>query len=95
MFDDKGTSLLFINSDKGRQLLTGIKNDIITSSVDEKKAIEWNVCAVRSSKPSIFRDRFLKEYKKSGKLIPVLEKYATPGFGLKAYRKLYNMTHKD
>lgn len=95
MFDDKGTSLLFVNSDKGRRILDDIKNDITMSDVDEQKAIEWNACAVRPSKPSIFRKRFLKEYKKAGNLIPVLEKYATPGFGLKAYRKLYNMTHKD
>jgi coenzyme F420-reducing hydrogenase beta subunit len=95
MFDDKGTSLLFVNSDKGKQLLGGIREDIVISEVARQKAIEWNACAVRPSKPGVFRDRFLKDYKKSDKLIPVLKKYAMPGFGLKAYRKIYNMTHKD
>ena len=95
MFDDKGTSLLFVKSDKGKQLLGGIGEDIVISEVDRQKVIEWNACAVRPSKPGVFRDRFLKDYKKSDKLIPVLKKYAMPGFGLKAYRKIYNMTHKD
>lgn len=94
MFDDKGTSLLFINSEKGKQLIDGIKDLIITSEVDEKQAIAWNICAVRPSKPSIFRKRFIQKYKKRGELIPALQKYATPGVALKAYRKLYNMTHK-
>ena len=94
MFDDKGTSLLIINSKKGRRLIDEIKDSITISDVDEKQAIAWNVCAIRPSKPSLFRDRFIKEYKNSGELIPALRKYATPGVALKAYRKLYNMTHK-
>ena len=95
MFDDKGTSLLFINSEKGKQLIDEIKGSIITSQVDEKKAIAYNISAIKSSKPNMFREKFIKEYKKTGNLIPALEKYATPGFGLKVYRKLYSMTHKD
>lgn len=95
MFDDKGTSLLFVNSDKGKQLLDEIRKDIIISAVDKQKAIECNASAVRPSKPGFFHARFLKNYKNSEKLIPVLKKYAMPGFGLKAYRKICNLTHKD
>lgn len=94
MSDDKGTSLLFINSYKGEELIESIKASIITSEVDEKQAIVRNVCAIRPSKPSMFRDRFIKEYNKTGELIPALRKYATPGFTLKAYRKVFNLTHK-
>jgi coenzyme F420-reducing hydrogenase beta subunit len=94
MSDDKGTSLLFINSDKGRELIESVRTSIITSEIDEKQAIDRNVCAIRPSKPSMFRGRFIKEYKKTGELIPALRKYATPGFTLKAYRKVYNLTHK-
>lgn len=95
MFDDKGTSLLFINSKKGKKLVNGMRDAIITSDVDEKQAIAWNVCAIKSSKPSVFRNRFIKEYKKKGELIPALQKYTRPGFKLKAYRKVYSLTHRQ
>lgn len=93
LFDDTGTSLIFINSDKGHQLMDAIKDSIIWKSIDTEKAIATNQAAVSISKPNIFRKKFLLDYKKSGNLIDSLSQYAYPGILLKAYRKIYNILH--
>lgn len=63
--DDKGTSLVFINSNKGKHIFDKIKNNIIYESVDIEKAIVFNSCAVESCKYNKKRKLFMKEYTKN------------------------------
>lgn len=95
MFDDKGTSLLFINSQKGEKILSSVKDFLICFNVDEKRAISYNPSAINVSKPNIFYNKFWKEYKKTGRLISALKKYAEPGFMLKVDRKIHKVLTRD
>lgn len=88
LFDDKGTSLLIVNSKKGQMLLEIIKDEIVTDTIDEEKALSLNWAAIRTARPNIFKKQFEREYKKTGNLTGALIKYGFPGVGLKVYRKI-------
>lgn len=47
-FDDKGTSLVFVNSDKGKKVFDEIKSRMRFAEVDLKKAVSYNSSAFRS-----------------------------------------------
>lgn len=63
--DDKGTSLIFVNSDKGKEYFEKIKKNVIFKIVDINKAVRFNPSAfkipVYSNKKSIFYKRYKKE----------------------------------
>ena len=60
--DNKGTSLIFINSDKGKEIFDKIKRYIMCESVDIEKSIIYNPCAVKSCEKNKCRNKFLSEY---------------------------------
>ena len=63
--DDKGTSLIFINSKKGQKIFEKIKDKIQYREVDIEKSIEFNPCAVKSCKSNKSRNQFIDNYKES------------------------------
>lgn len=58
--DKKGTSILLINSEKGKNLFEDIKNDCLIREIPFDSAIKFNQNVVKSSKPNLFRDKFFK-----------------------------------
>ena len=62
--DNKGTSLIFINSDKGRIVFENIKKDIVFQNVDIKKAVTYNPSACKVSLYNKKRLSFYRKYKK-------------------------------
>lgn len=48
MVDDKGVSLVLINSSVGQKLFNDVKNDLISKSVDVEAAVKYNKSATRS-----------------------------------------------
>lgn len=48
MNDDKGTSLVIINSDKGKELFNKIKDKIVSKKVDFEKSIQYNQSMYKS-----------------------------------------------
>lgn len=58
MDDDKGTSLILVNSDKGINLFEEIKDNLIYESVDINTAINHNSAAIRSVIMHKNRSRF-------------------------------------
>ena len=58
MNDDKGTSLVIINSEKGKELLESIDNRIIKKQVDFEEAIKYNYPMFRSVPMNKNRDKF-------------------------------------
>ena len=62
--DNKGTSLIFINSDKGRITFEDIKKDIVFKILDIKKAITHNPSACKVSLYNKKRLSFYRKYKK-------------------------------
>lgn len=61
MDDDKGTSLVIVNSDKGQQLFEKIKNNCIVKDVDLDKSIEYNPSFIKSVKYNRNRDKFFEK----------------------------------
>ena len=60
MFDDRGTSLVFVNTEKGEKIFSEISKDMITAAADEEKAVKYNPCAVSSVSRNTKRDAFFK-----------------------------------
>lgn len=58
--DEKGTSLLFVNSKKGNIIFEKIKSDIIYKKVNFYEAIKFNQSMIKSSKKNEIIKKFLK-----------------------------------
>lgn len=71
MDDDKGTSLVIINSEKGQELFDNVKNNLIVKEVDFEKAISYNPSLIKSEEPDKNRDKFFRDLDKLdfGKLV--------------------------
>ena len=65
MFDDKGTSLVLIQSEKGKALFKSIERDLVCQSVDMDEALKYNPAAIRPApipkNREVFYNRFGKE----------------------------------
>lgn len=72
--DNKGISLIFINSKKGRILFNNIKDKIIFKEVDLDDAIQYNPSSYKSVAKPKKRDDFFKNIDKNSS-IQLLEKY--------------------
>ena len=74
MDDDKGTSLVIIQSEKGREIFQKIEKSIVLVDVDPNVAISYNSAMVKSSQRPEKRDSFLKEIN-SQDFLKVQKKY--------------------
>ena len=63
MDDNKGTSLVIVHSEKGKNLFEGLSEKINFSETDFKKAIFYNSSMIKSVSKNNIRDSFLKEIK--------------------------------
>ena len=61
MNDNKGTSLLIINSEKGKKLFNQIKKDAIYKGTNLKEAIKYNPSMIESVKNNPNREKFFNE----------------------------------
>ena len=64
MDDNKGTSLVIINSEKGKQIFEQIKDKIIYKQVDFDEAIRYNPSMTKSVKPDYNREKFFENLDK-------------------------------
>ena len=62
--DNKGISLMLINTEKGAKLFEAIQNNINTIPVELKSCLQYNLC--HPSKQDSRRDKFEKEYARKG-----------------------------
>ena len=78
--DDKGASLILLNTDKGVQLFEKVKNKMIVISVNIEDCLQPNLCY-----PSIInsnREKFEKDYTRKS-IVYVMKKYADLGWKFK------------
>lgn len=64
MFDDKGTSLLILNSERGKQLFEQVKDAACFREADLEQALRYNPAMIRSARPNQKRDAFLAQLDK-------------------------------
>ena len=60
MFDNKGTSAVFINSEKGKDIWKEISSSFQYIEVDPNRPIAFNPAMIRSPKKPDKRDKYLK-----------------------------------
>ena len=61
--DDKGASLILVNSKKGKVLFSTISEDMEFTETDLQYAIKHNPCIIRPVKYNASREKFFKEIK--------------------------------
>lgn len=64
MNDEKGTSLVIVNSEKGQALINEIKDDMICEEVDFDLAVKGNPSFTKVSEANAKSDQFFKEIEK-------------------------------
>ncbi|MBQ8837136.1 MAG: Coenzyme F420 hydrogenase/dehydrogenase, beta subunit C-terminal domain [Clostridia bacterium] len=75
MFDERGVSLVLVNSRKGRELLELIKEQIRYQPVDSQIALRHNPSVYRSAKPSKNRHEFFSRISGDSSIDTLIEKY--------------------
>lgn len=59
--DNKGTSVVFVHTEKGRQILNELQDQIDSLQVSLEDAYKENISMINSSKPHEARDEFIKQ----------------------------------
>ncbi|MEW9094149.1 MAG: Coenzyme F420 hydrogenase/dehydrogenase, beta subunit C-terminal domain [Clostridiaceae bacterium] len=97
MDDDKGTSLIFVNSVSGQYMLEHIKDRILYKEVDIERAILYNPSAIKSVEHNLKRESFFKELEQIS-FEELVEKYCKDSILSRIKRKsksiIYNMLKK-
>ena len=90
MHDDKGTSLAFVNTQKGKRLFDAVKDKMVYCETDIDEAVRYNSAAYKSVEKNKNRDKFMEEIKSAefGKLIA---KYTSRPFGERLLSKIKNI----
>jgi len=86
MDDDKGTSLIFVNSDVGRVMFGQIKDKILCKEVDINEAVKYNPAVIKSVKYNSKRENFLNEKDKEP-FDRLVEKYCIDKLSIRIKRR--------
>lgn len=87
MDDDKGTSLIFVNSTKGQAMFEKINDKILFKEVDINQAVLYNSAAIKSVEYNPKRESFFEELEK----LPfdkLVNKYCTDEMSVRIKRKI-------
>lgn len=86
--DDKGTSLIVIHSEKGKQLFDELSETMIFNEVDLNEAIKYNPSMISSVKYNEKRDAFFIELNSGKSLIELIKKYTKENFTKRVKNKI-------
>ncbi len=92
--DDKGLSLVLINTEKGSALITEMQNQLTITEMDIEKAISYNPCIVKAVPMHNFRQYFLTNYTK-GNFTKNVESCLNPSYITRFKRKLLQAKNGD
>ena len=85
--DDKGTSLVFINTKKGENLFANILENIIRREVDVLNAVQYNPSAYKSVQWTRERETFMKEVF-GGDFQKVVDRYTKEKWSAKIVKRI-------
>lgn len=88
MDDDKGTSLIVIHSEKGKQLFDKLSEKMILNEVNLNEAIKYNSSMIRSVKYNEKREKFFLELNSGKNLMDLLSRYTRLSFSVKLKNKI-------
>jgi len=87
--DDKGTSLVLVNSGKGKKIFKELQNKMIIKQVDVRETIKYNISALESAPNNPNRDRFfLNIDSNSDNLSALIIKYTKTSYVKRIHRKI-------
>ncbi len=92
--DDKGLSLLLVNTEKGNSLLADIKNNLTLIKTDVEKSIPYNPCIIKPASKHNFRQYFLSSYNK-GDFGKTVEICLNPSYITRLKRKVLQIKNGD
>jgi hypothetical protein len=92
--DDKGISLLLVNTKKGNALLADIKNYLTLTKTDVEKAFNYNPCIIKSAPKHNFRQYFLRSYNK-GDFEKLVNNCINPSYITRLKRKILQIKNGD
>lgn len=87
MDDDKGTSLIFVNSGRGQEMLEKIKGKITYEEVDINQTVKYNSPAIRSVKYNIDREKFFNHLDNM-EFDKLVNKYCSDKIGVRVKKKI-------
>lgn len=88
MDDDKGTSFVWIHSEKGKKLFDKLTDSICFKPVDTDKALSRNTSAVKAAPLTQKREEFFDYIKRSGNIAAGIEKYTKAPLSKRIKQKL-------
>lgn len=86
--DDKGTSLIVIHSEKGKQLFDELSETMIFNEVDLNEAIKYNPSMISSVKYNEKRKDFFLELNSGKELINLIKEYTKVSFERRVKNKI-------
>ena len=75
--DDKGVSLLLINTLKGKKLINILSNKIVKKDINLQDAIKYNPCIIKSVKRNKKRNKFFNDINNKKISVTSLMKFYT------------------
>lgn len=87
MDDDKGTSLILINSNKGKEMFDCLKGSVLFEEVDLNKAVTYNPAAFKSASENPNREGFFGDLDKLS-FDELVDKYCSESMIVLAKRKI-------
>ena len=88
MDDDKGTSLIVIHSEKGKQLFDELSEKMILNEVNLNEAIKYNPSMIKSVKYNEKRNSFFAELSSGKELTDLIRKYTKISFEKRVKNKI-------
>ncbi len=88
MDDDKGTSLIVIHSEKGKQLFDKLSEKMILNEVNLNEAIKYNPSMIKSVKYNEKRSSFFAELNSGKELTDLIRKYTKISFEKRVKNKI-------
>jgi len=86
--DDRGTSLVLVNSKKGAEIFSSVADKMNYKKVDIDQAILYNPSAIKSADYNSKRNRFFQELSGSADISQLIAKYTKISFSRKVYTKV-------
>lgn len=94
MDDDKGTSLVVLHSEKGKQLFDKLSDKMILSEININDGIKYNPSMITSVKYNKKRENFFAGLNAGENLINLIEKYTRLSFKQRVKRKIKSAIKK-
>lgn len=88
--DDKGLSLLLVNTEKGNTLLENVKNKLTLTKTDVEEEFPYNPCIIKPAYVHNFRQYFLCSYNKCD-FEKLVNNCLNPSYITRLKRKLYQI----